>query len=111
MEELTEAVFVQIDSVRDVGLDSTYVDKVKEIRRREHEVNLKENGWWLSVLEWVDYHDVDPAVILDESIVEALTPEDVQVAAERWFDKSRYARFVLLPQPEDETETATEDGS
>ncbi len=111
VEELTEAVFVQIDSVRDVGLDSTYVDRVKEIRRREHEVNLKENGWWLSVLEWVDYHDVDPAVILDESIVEALTPEDVQIAAERWFDKSRYARFVLLPQPEDETETATEDGS
>ncbi|MBT6148203.1 MAG: insulinase family protein, partial [Gemmatimonadetes bacterium] len=51
VEELTDVVYTQIDSLKLVGLDSTYVAKVKEIRRREREVNLQENGWWLRVLE------------------------------------------------------------
>ncbi|MBL7041136.1 MAG: insulinase family protein [Pirellulaceae bacterium] len=100
VEELTAAVFEQIDSLQTTGLDSTYTDKVKEIRRREREVNLEENGWWLSMLQWVDYHGIDAGLILDTSLVEALTPQDVQQAAQRWFNVERYARFVLMPQEE-----------
>lgn len=100
IDELTAVVFEQIDSLRAVGLDSTYTDKVREIRRREREVNLKENGWWLSLLEWVDKHEVDPLLILDDSVVEGLTPEDVRRAA-AWFDTTNYARFVMLPEEED----------
>lgn len=99
VDELTAVVFEQIDSLRAVGLDSTYTDKVREIRRREREVNLKENGWWLSLLEWVDKHEVDPLLILDDSVVEGLTPEDVRRAA-AWFDTTNYARFVMLPEEE-----------
>ena len=101
VDELTAVVFEQIDSLRTVGLDSTYTDKVREIRRREREVSLKENGWWLSLLEWVDKHEVDPLLILDDSIVEGLTPDVVRRAA-AWFDTTNYARFVMLPEEEGE---------
>jgi zinc protease len=103
VEELTDAVFVQIDSLQAVGLDSTYTNKVREIRRREREVNLKENGWWLSLLEWVDKHEVDPLLILDNSLAENLTPADV-LRASQWFDQTQYARFVMLPAEADEVE-------
>jgi zinc protease len=103
VEELTDAVFVQIDSLQAVGLDSTYTNKVREIRRREREVNLKENGWWLSLLEWVDKHEVDPLLILDNSLAENLTPADV-LRASQWFDQTQYARFVMLPAEAAEVE-------
>ncbi len=96
VEELTAAVFEQIDSLQTVGLDSSYTGKVREIRRREREVNLKENGWWLSLLEWVDQNQVDPLLILDNTVAENFSPADVLRAA-KWFDRTNYARFVMLP--------------
>lgn len=109
VEELTEAVFVQIDSLQRVGLDSTYTQKVRQMRRRSREVNLKENGWWIGVLEWVDRHGIDPLLILDTSIVEEFAPEDV-IRAAAWFDTSRYARFVLLPEEGSLEEGAADGG-
>jgi zinc protease len=95
-EELSEVVFDQIDSLRTVGLDSSYVQKVKEQRRREHEVSLKENGWWLGVLEYVDSHGIDPLLILDRSPEEAFSAADV-VRLAQLFDTDNYAHFVMLP--------------
>ena len=100
VEELTAVVFDQIDSLRASGLDSTYVKKVKEIRRREHEVDLKENDWWLGGLRYADTHGIDPRLILDRSLVEGLTTEDLKRMA-RLFDTGNHARFVMLPAAED----------
>ena len=96
VEELTAVVFEQIRSLQTAGLDSSYTDKVREIRRREREVSMKENGWWLSLLEWVDKYGVDPLLILDNSVAESFSPADV-LRASKWFDLTNYARFVMLP--------------
>ena len=108
-EELTAVVFEQIDSLRSAGLDSTYVEKVKEILRREHEVALKENGWWLSTLRYVDTHGIDPLLILDRSLVEGLTPAAVKRMAQR-FDTGNYAHFVMLPAEADSAAAEMEQG-
>ena len=105
VEELTAVVFDQIDSLRASGLDSSYVKKVKEIRRREHEVDLKENDWWLGGLRYADTHGIDPRLILDRSLVEGLTTEDVKRMA-RLFDTGSHARFVMLPAAAPEEEGA-----
>ena len=96
VEELTAVVFEQIKNLQKAGLDSSYTEKVREIRRREREVSLKENGWWLSLLEWVDKYGVDPLLILDNSVAENFSPADV-LRASKWFDLTNYARFVMLP--------------
>ena len=64
-------------------------------------MSLKENDWWLRLLEWVDKHEGDPLLILDDSVVEGLTPDVVRRAA-AWFDTTNYARFVMLPEEEGE---------
>lgn len=94
--ELSSVVFEQVDSLRAVGLDSTYVEKVKEQRRRQHEVSLKENSWWLGVLQYVDTHGIDPLLILDRSPEEDFAPGDVLRLAQR-FDTGNYAHFTMLP--------------
>ena len=47
IEELTEAAFQQIDSIKTVGTTNKYLTKVKETQRRERETDLKENKFWL----------------------------------------------------------------
>ena len=98
VEELTEVILEQIDSLKTAGTTDVYVDKVKKIAKREHEVSSKENGFWVSGLSWAEFHGVDPVRYLRYSdMVDSLTAQAVQDAARRYFDLSNSARFVLLP--------------
>ncbi len=57
--ELTAVVFEQLDSLKTFGTTLKYLTKVKETQRRERETSLKENSFWLSILETYDYHGED----------------------------------------------------
>jgi len=100
VEELTQAVFVQIDSLKHHGADETYVQKVKEMDLRQREVQLKENGFWRSILEFYYQYGEDPAQVLSfvDEIIQPLTAADVQKAAHTYFNMDNYAHFVLLPE-------------
>jgi len=99
VEELTGVVFEQIDSLKTVGTTDFYLDKVKEIAKRNREVAMKENRFWLNALGWVDFHGLDPLRYLRyNDMVDSVTVEAVQEAAQRYLDTSNYARFVLLPE-------------
>lgn len=98
-DELTRVVFEQIDSLKAVGTTQVYVDKVKEMRRRAREVDLKENGFWRGALQGFDIDGTDPLQLLRyEELVSGLTPDKVQRAAQQYFNTERYARFVLYPR-------------
>ena len=102
VDELTAVVFAQIDSLKTAGTTEVNVDKVKEIARREHEVNMKENGYWVNGLSWVDFHGLDPVRYLRyPEMTDSLTVADIQMAAQQYFDLDNYARFVLLPEEAD----------
>ena len=98
-EELRAVVFTQIDSLKQIGLDQTYIDKVRESQRRARETDLKENRYWLSVLRFYYLHGEDPTNILKaEEKIQGLTVEAVKTAANRYFNTENYAQFVLLPE-------------
>jgi zinc protease len=101
VDELTERVMVQIDSLQAFGIEGSYLQKVTETSRRSHEERLKENGYWLRSLEFVDRNDQDPMTILEGStpFLATLTPEDIRRAAVEYLDQENYAKFVLLPEP------------
>ena len=100
VEELTDVVFEQIDSLRSHGLPQIYIDKTKEQRLRRREVQLKENNWWVGALDFVSRDGIDPRVLVRyPELVDSLTVEKVHEAAQRYFDLDEYARFVLLPEP------------
>jgi zinc protease len=75
-----------------------YMTKVKEIMKREHEKNMKENSYWLRYLYNAEYLGENPESILkynDE--VSKLTAEDIHEAAKKYLSAPNFAEFVLYP--------------
>jgi zinc protease len=99
VEELTQAVFAEIDSLKARGPSAEDLAKVKEIYLRQHETDLKQNGWWLGQLAAYAQHGEDPRTLLGyPARVRALTPAIVRDAARRWLEGARYVRLTLLPE-------------
>ena len=99
VEELTNAVFQQIDSLKTTGLTDKYLTKVKEKQRRERETNLKENRFWLNVLKTYDMHNEDFLDILEyEKLIKELSLENIQKAANQYFNVENYVQITLYPE-------------
>ena len=99
VEPLTELVFAQIDEIREHGPAEQNVRKVREILRREHEQNLKENEYWLGTLQLAYLNDLDPAVLLDfEQRLQSISAASLQRMAVQLLDPERYVRVVLNPE-------------
>jgi len=102
VDELVDQAMIQIDSLQTFGIDESYLEKVREIRRRSHEENLKRNRYWLSSIAFVDRHDEDPMTILEgySEFMTRLDSEMMREAAISYFNLENYATFVLRPAPE-----------
>ena len=99
VEELTQVIFEQIDSLKTVGTTDLYVDKVKEMRKRQRETDLKENSFWVGSLASLDFNGVDPRLLTQyPALVDSLTVDVVQQAAQKYFNMDRYVRVVLYPE-------------
>jgi zinc protease len=99
VDELTKAVFQQIDSIKNFPIDPIYIEKVKETERRERETGLKQNGFWLTSLRFYYEYNEDPGQILTlEDRLQKLTPELIQKAANKYFNMQNYVKAVLYPE-------------
>ena len=99
VDELTHAVWVQVDSLRNYPVNESYIEKVREIQRREREKDLKENRFWIGSLEDVYFYREDPHTIYDfDKEVRDLTTEAVQEAADKYLEKENVATFILYPR-------------
>jgi zinc protease len=105
VDELTDAVYAVIDSVKNFGPDDLDIKKVHETQLRTFETNLKENGWWADRLGNAYWADYDHRLILKvPEQVETLSKEMVQQAAKKYFNYKNVARFVLLPEDQQSSE-------
>ena len=103
VDELVAAVFAQIDTLKMNGPGESYVQRVKETKRRELEENMKRNDFWAKSLRWSYFLGEDPADILKFSgIVESMSPQRIQEAARKYFDTNNYMQFVLMPEKKSE---------
>ncbi len=99
VEELVKTVMEQLDSLKTVKSGQVYVDKVKEIQRRNQEVNLKENRFWLSNFRLYYANEESPEEMLGYSkLVENLTTDAMQQAAKKYFDTTNVVKVVLFPE-------------
>ncbi len=97
--ELTRAVFAELEDLKQQGPDPRQVDKVRELQRRQREVEMEENSFWLEALESTYVHGTDPRLILEyEALVEGLTPASVQAAARLYLNLENYVRVSLFPE-------------
>jgi zinc protease len=98
VDELVKTAFEQIDSLKNFGVSETYITKVKETEWREREVSLKQNGFWLSALEFCLSNDIDPKQILTyNELVATLNSDVIRNASRTYLNTQGYAKFILLP--------------
>ena len=105
VEEMIQTVFLLIDSLKTVGAELSYVEKVQEMQLRNYEKSLKENRFWLNTLNRYYFRKHDPLIILTfPELVETLSVESVQDAAQKYLDENHYVRVILYPENEVQNE-------
>ena len=99
VDELTAAIFTQIDSIRTYGPTEKELSKVIEIQRRSHEKNLRENSYWLNILDQSYRHQESLETLLAvEDRINQLTVESLRETAKTYLMATPYVRVVLLPE-------------
>ena len=99
VDELVKTVMQQLDSLKIKKIDQVYVEKVKEIQRRNQEVSKKENRFWLSNFRVYYANGEDPEKILAyDKLVEDLSTDAIQSAAKTYFDTKNVVKVVLFPE-------------
>ena len=98
-EDLTAAVFAEIDRFKREGVDDSYVEKVREQQTRKRETDIKDNGFWLGAIKNYLSQGWDPAEILEfEELVSGLSSQALQEAAQRYLNQERYVLGILYPE-------------
>lgn len=99
VDELTEAVFTQIEKLKAEGPPEDVVSTVKEQQRRERETDLRTNDFWVSVLDFYYSRDEDVLDVLRyEELIQSMTGEEIREAAQTYLDMDRYVKGVLYPE-------------
>jgi len=109
LEELTKQALEVIAAFRDKGPDADDVTKVAEIQRKNYEVSLRENRYWLSEIEFRDSFGLDLDEILEYEKLYALLDVDlVRRAAKKYLRPDHYVQVSM--QPEATASTPAEGG-
>lgn len=96
---LKKAAFAEVAKIIAEGPTTEDVKKIKETQRREREVKLKENGFWLRALQDAYTEEKSPAnVLLYDTYIEELTAADIQRVAKTFVRMDNYVDVTLYPQ-------------
>ena len=99
VDELIKDALQQVDSLKEDPVAPIYITKVKETQTRQHETNLKENRYWLSLLQEYLTNNLDLSEIKKfNERVSDLTSEKIQDAAKKYFNMNNYVEVVLYPE-------------
>ena len=99
VEKLTKAFFELIKDAQEKGVEQKDLDKVKETWKKQYQVSLQNNDWWLTGLStaWID--QTNPENLLDyEKRVDAIKPGDLQQAAKKFLTLNNLVKAVLYPE-------------
>lgn len=98
VDSLARTVFAVVDSLRKNDPTPAYVEKVKESWRRSHETQLRENGYWLSVLAAYVRRGEDPAQVVNVAKwMAGLDGATIRDAARKYLSQAQYVRVTLKP--------------
>ena len=99
VKRLRAAVLAEIHKLGQAGVDEVVLTKLRQQLIRGHEVELKDNGYWLGGLSDAYELGDDPARLLDiKAELDRLTNAHVRAAARRFLSTHQYVTGVLLPR-------------
>lgn len=98
VDKLIASVHDEIGKVLKNGPNETDLEKFKIEEKRQQEVRLQSNGYWSSyfrkqLIEGGDMYDV----LNHDSVVDAITVDDVKRIANKYINYKNYSKFVLMP--------------
>lgn len=96
--DLATAVTETVDSLRRIGPTESELANWKANELRRHEVALRENDYWLSLLASVDAQGEQISTLLEiKPWLDQMTTEKLRAGAEHYLNPDRYVRVTLLP--------------
>ncbi len=96
---LLKAALREIELLRFEDVDEGYITKVKAGALNEHELRLKENGFWLNSLRAAYINGEDPAKIpAIAPYLRDVTPESIRLTAATYFGDNNLSVFMLYPK-------------
>ena len=99
VDSLIEAAFNEIKSLQTEGPSEENFEKVRTTHLRTYEEGLKENGFWLANLAFYLENELNLEDILSfPDKAEALTADQIQKAAQRYFADDNVLIARLLPE-------------
>ena len=98
VEKLTAGLMEIIKSTQQ-NIDQKDLDKVKQNWKKQNDVNLQSNSFWLRTLShaWIERNNPED-ILLFADRVEKLTTADLQKAAQKYLDLNNYVKVVLYPE-------------
>ncbi|MFD1142208.1 M16 family metallopeptidase [Larkinella insperata] len=98
VDKLIARTLAEIEKIKQNGADPKDIDKFKAETRRETEVQLKQNNFWLGYLSNQYFNNEDPTEILREAeLLKQVTPESTKQAANQYFGKN-FIKLLLQPE-------------
>jgi zinc protease len=99
LDSLVAATFHELDEAKAGKLAAIYTEKVRPAQDRAFDQGLTTNPFWLEELaERYEFGEDPLAIPHERTIIDAVTPAQVQQAAARYFDQKSYLLGVLRPE-------------
>ena len=99
VQKMTERVLEEVKRLQAEGPSEDLTNRAKESARREHEVSVKQNGYWLGRLQSAKLLGRDPLLLLQrEQRIAAVTPPLLQETFRQYFPLDRHTVVTLLPE-------------
>jgi len=100
VDELISNVWLNINDLQSNPPSETHLKDAKESIARSWETGLKENGYWLTALQFYMGREMDPERILINPSVQVgeITGADMVAAANKFLNPDRYVQVVLYPE-------------
>ena len=98
VQQVIAATFAEIGKVKKEGPQLSDVDKVKQNWIKQYRIAMRTNTKWLAALKDSVLYGTNPAEILaEEKMINAITPEQIKDAANRYFNAGNYVQTVMYP--------------
>jgi zinc protease len=99
VDKLVAAFLGIVKDVSDKGIDEKDMAKVKETLKKQYEVQIKNNDYWLNSLSKSFIDQTDPSWILAyPGKVEGVTGAQLQQLCKKLMDTPNYIKAVLYPE-------------
>lgn len=98
-DELLKAVYRNIDSLKNYMTSEEKIKKVQETLRREHETDLKDNGFWVNTITYFDEYGKDIRMLENyPKLIDGIDRQKIKAAFNKYLNMNNYIEVVLEPE-------------